>query len=100
MSDKDEVRRSLEVASAVLLRCLIVGAGLLVFWFVILLLAGDMAHGVHSKFYDITKQQFDVIHYCGMGLTKLIVFVAFVIPYVAIRLTLRSASQAGSSDPT
>ena len=90
MSDGDEIRRQLEIASAVLLRCLILGAGLLLFWFVILLLAGDRVHDMHGKFYDLTKHEFDVIHYCGIALTKLVVFVVFVIPYVAIRLTLRS----------
>ena len=61
MSDDGDIRKRLEVASAVLLWCLIIGTGLLLFWFVILLLAGDMVHDTHGKFYDITKHEFDVV---------------------------------------
>ena len=40
------------------------------------------------EFFDeISVRQFQVIHYCGMGLLKLFVTVFFLIPYIAIRWT-------------
>jgi hypothetical protein len=38
----------------------------------------------------MTRQQFDLIIYCGMGFVKLSAFVFFLIPYVALRLVLRA----------
>jgi hypothetical protein len=78
------------VASGVLLRCVALGAGLLLFWFVLFLVAADTAYGIHSKLFDITKREFDLLNYYGMAVLKLAIFVAFLVPYVAIRLTLRA----------
>lgn len=74
----------------VLLRCFIYGFVLLLVWFVLFLVAGGLIYDVHgSMFKKITDHQFEVIHYCGMGLLKLFVFVFFFIPYIAIRLTAK-----------
>jgi hypothetical protein len=90
MSDNSEIRRSLEVASGVLLRCFVLGVILLLMWFVVFLVGGEMAYGIHSKLIDITKHEFDLLNYYGIAFLKVLVFVAFLIPYVAIRLVLRN----------
>lgn len=72
----------------VLLRCVILGVAVLIVWFVFFLVADGLIYSVHGHFFsEITKRQFQVIHYCGMGLTKLFVAVFFLFPYVAIRWT-------------
>ena len=72
----------------VLLRCFILGFVVLIIWFLFILLAGGLICDVHgSLFTKITNRQFEVIHYCGMGLLKLFVFVFFLVPYVAMRWT-------------
>ena len=40
--------------------------------------------------FDLSRPQSKVIHYCGMGLTKLVVGLFFFIPWVSIRLVLRN----------
>jgi len=92
MSDNSEIRRSLEVASGVLLRCFVLAAVLLLLWFVLFLVGGEMVYRIHGKLFDITKHELELLNYCAMALFKLLVFVAFVIPYVAIRLVLRRLS--------
>ena len=72
----------------VLLRCFILGFVVLIIWFLFLVFAGELVHDVHgSIFRKITSRQFEVIHYCGMGLLKLFVSVFFFIPYIAMRWT-------------
>ncbi len=73
----------------VLLRCFIYGFVLLLFWFVLFLAAGGWMYDFHSAMFDITLHEFNVINYCGMGLLKILVFVGFLIPYIAVRLTAR-----------
>ena len=72
----------------VLLRCVILGVVVLIVWFVFFLVADGLIYSVHGRFFsEITNRQFQVIHYCGIGLTKLFVVVFFLFPYVAIRWT-------------
>ena len=75
----------------VLLRCFIIGFVVLMIWFVFVVLLGpDFISEVHgSIFKQITGRQFQVIHYCGMGLLKLFVSVFFFIPYIAMRWTAK-----------
>ncbi len=41
--------------------------------------------------FGLDRPQLNVIHYCGMMLTKLVVGVFFFIPWVSIRMVLRKA---------
>jgi TRAP-type C4-dicarboxylate transport system permease small subunit len=72
----------------VLLKCICLGFGLLLIWFILILVGGNAAFAIHSTIFDITRDQFDLMQYCGMGLTKILIIVFFVIPFIAIRLTL------------
>ena len=78
-----------------LLRCFILGFALLMFWLVFFLVAGGFMYDVHGSMFEMTRHQFNMIHYCGMGLLKIFVFVVFLLPYIAIRLT---AKKQKSSD--
>jgi len=73
----------------VLLRCFIYGFVLLLVWFVLFLAAGGWMYYFHSAMFEITERDFNVMNYCGMGLLKILVFVGFLIPYIAIRLTAK-----------
>jgi hypothetical protein len=70
----------------ILLRCFILGFIVLIVWFLSFLVADGLIYKVHGAlFKEITLRQFQVIHYCGMGLLKLFYSVFFLIPYIAIR---------------
>jgi len=92
MADNSEIRRWLEAASGVLLRCFGMGFAFLLLWFVLVLAGGEMAYEFHGKLFDITKHEFELLNYFGMALLKLLVFVVFLIPYLATRLVLRNLS--------
>ena len=79
----------LEVFAKILLRCWIFGFILLLFWFGAITLASDLVYSVHSSMFDLTPSQLAAIHYCGMGLTKLVVGMFFFIPWLAIRMVLK-----------
>jgi hypothetical protein len=85
-----------EFVEGVLLRCFILGFVVLIIWFLFIVFAGGLAYDVHgSMFTEITDRQFEVIHYCGMGLLKLFVFVFFLIPYIAMRWMGKGQNSAG-----
>jgi len=66
-----------------------IGVAVLFVWSGGLALMGDLVHGIHASFTPISREQFDVIHYAGMLMTKAAVSVLFLFPYIAIRLVIR-----------
>jgi hypothetical protein len=80
----------------VLLRCLILGFAVLIFWFVMFLIAGGLMYEVHKVIFGITisRTDFNLMNDCGIGLLKLFVFVFFLIPYIAMRWTDKSQKPA------
>ncbi len=96
MSDSTSVNELLDALAKVLLRCFVLGAVLLSFWFVLFLVAGNCIHEIHGKWFSMTPHEFDLICYCGMGLVKLFVLLFFLFPYIAIRCVLRKRRVAGA----
>jgi len=86
MKTIDEV---LEVIEQVLIRCVVMGVIVLLFWWGALEFLGNLAYDVHCTLAPMTRQQFDLIHYAGIGLTKLAVTLFFFFPYVAVRLVIK-----------
>jgi len=86
---KDEQIDCFNAAAGVLIRCFVLAVCLLLFSFVFYLLAGDWAYCVHSKWFDLTRQDFDLMYYYVLASFKIAAFLFFLIPYIAIKLTLR-----------
>ena len=89
MSDANQMDDLLEIIAKILLRCWIFGFILLLFWWSAVTIAGDVVFGVHGDMFNLTRPQLNMIHYCGMGITKLTVSLLFFIPWISIRMVLR-----------
>jgi hypothetical protein len=90
MSNSSNIDEILQVTGQVLIRCLIMGILALLIWWCALALAGDLAYKIHSSaVVSVSREQFDVIHYTGMLLTKAAISILFFFPYIGIRLVLR-----------
>jgi hypothetical protein len=88
MNNSTNRNESLDALAQILIRCFIMGLVFLAFCACFMVFANQYAYEIHSKFFDITKQQFDLICYGWMGLAKLWMIFVFLIPYIAIRLVL------------
>ena len=66
--------------------CSIINILLLFVIFAMICFAKDWAYKIHSRWFDISRQQFDVILYCFLGLYKLLVFVFCIIPWIALAI--------------
>jgi hypothetical protein len=62
-------------------------------------LGGDLALGVHGDMFCLPRPQLNVIHDCGMGLTKFALGLFFFMPWVAVPIA-QIAKTAGLSRPT
>jgi len=85
-----EINDLLDAVARVLARCVLLGFLLLLLSFGILLLGGDWAHAIHNQWFDVSRHEFDLICYGGLGLAKTCVILFFLGPWAAIRLVLKN----------
>ena len=76
----------LEAIRAFFAWCSVINMGLLLWWALFLLLAHDWTYRLHSKWFKISVEQFDAIHYAGIAIFKLGVFMFNLVPYFALRI--------------
>lgn len=60
--------------------------GLLLFWFGMFMVAHDWVYKVHSTWFTMSREQFDIAHYKMMGFYELSIFVVLLGPYLALRI--------------
>ena len=66
--------------------CTILNMGLLVLAFLFLTLAGDFVYRIHSKWFPMQRETFNVVLYSFLGIYKMIVFVFNVVPWIVLAI--------------
>ncbi len=64
--------------------CTILNVALLLLSSLICLCAGDWVYRIHSKWFSISRETFNVAIYSFIGLYKILVFGFNLIPYIAL----------------
>jgi len=77
---------SIETVRHFLLWCLIINYGLLLWWFLFIAFAHDWTHRFHGRWFHLSTEQFDAIHYGGMALFKLGILLFNLVPYIALHI--------------
>jgi hypothetical protein len=54
-------------------------------WFCFYKIFAGSAFKVHSKIFDISRHEFTIINYCGIGLLKLLNVFFYLVPFIAIK---------------
>ena len=81
---------SLEIVRKTLLWCTILNYGILLVWFLFFMLAHDWIYQLHGKWFHLSVEQFDALHYAGMALYKIGTLLLNLIPYIALRIVGRA----------
>ena len=84
----------LDAVARVLIRCLIIGMTFLI----ILNVCHFMGYSeplmqMQSKFFELSVENIALIWFVLLGITKLSLFVLFLLPYICIKLVLRQTSE-------
>ena len=66
--------------------CLVINIGLLLWWFLFMTLAHDWVYRMHTKWFKLSMETFDTIHYAGMAFFKIAIFVFNLVPYLALHI--------------
>jgi hypothetical protein len=75
---------NLEFVRSFLLWCTIIDYGILIVWFLAFMLAHDGLHRLHGRWFRLSREQFDALHYMAMAVFKIIVLVFNVVPLLVL----------------
>src|SRR5712691_11619217 len=59
---------NLEIVRKVLLWCIVINYGILFVWWLFFLFTHEWMYGWHSRWFHLSVEQFDALHYVGMSL--------------------------------
>ena len=76
----------IQTVKDVLIWCAVIEMGLLLWWFVFYRCFRDWIHRFHGRWFRLSPEQFDAIHYGGMALLKLGMFMLHLVPWVALEI--------------
>lgn len=79
---------NVELVMAVLGWCTLINFALLVWWLLFVVFAHEWTYRAHARWFKISEEKFDSIHYSLMGAFKLIVIVFNLVPYLALRIVV------------
>lgn len=77
---------TIETLRDMLAWCTVIDYIILLIWFFFILFAHDWMYRIHSKWFKISREKFDEIHYAGMALFKIGILLFNLAPYLALRL--------------
>jgi len=83
---------SIESVRRALLWCAVINYGILVIWFLFFMLAHDWIYLLHSRWFHMSVEQFDMLHYAGMAIYKIGVLLLNLVPFIVLHIVDRNIS--------
>jgi uncharacterized protein DUF6868 len=77
---------AIDILRDFLLWSAIVNYAVLFGWFLAFICAHQALYGLHARWFRLSIDQFDTIHYAGMTAYKIAVLTLNVAPYIALRI--------------
>lgn len=79
---------SMQIARDFFLWCSVINYAVLLIWFLFFILAHDWMYRFHGRWFVITQERFDSLHYAAMAVFKIGVILFNLTPLVAISLMM------------
>jgi ABC-type branched-subunit amino acid transport system permease subunit len=77
---------TIEVTRTFLLWCTVIDYGVLVVWFLVFVFAHDWIQSVHGRWFRLSREQFDALHYAGMSVFKIGIILFNLVPFVVLSI--------------
>ena len=77
---------ALETVRAALAWCTVINLGLFIWWFLFFITAHDWMYRLHGRWFKMSVERFDALHYAGMALFKMALLLFNLVPYLALRI--------------
>jgi len=69
-----------------LLCCLLVNYGIITVWFLVFRFAHGWLFRLHGRWFHLSEERFDALHYGGMTIYKIGVLLLNLVPFLALHL--------------
>lgn len=73
-----------------LLYTLVLNYSILMLWFLLIVFARDWVKRLHGQWFQLSDPTFDAIHYSGMAIYKIGIFLFNLVPLIALYLMGKS----------
>jgi hypothetical protein len=77
---------SIELARNVLLWSTVINYAILLVWFLVFMLAQDWLRHLHGRWFRLSDDQFDALHYAGMSIYKIGILLFNLVPCLVLTL--------------
>ncbi len=77
---------TIEILSRILGWATIINLSIITLWFCVFTFYHDAVFRLHSKWFKLSEEKFDTIHYAGMAFYKLATYLFNLVPYLAIKI--------------
>jgi hypothetical protein len=77
---------TMSMTRELLLYCAIINYAIVFIWFVAFTLAHDWIYRLHGRWFRLSLEGFDTVHYGGMALYKVGIVLLTVVPYLALSI--------------
>lgn len=71
--------------------CALINIAVLTIWWSMILAARDWIYRLHTRWFQLSREQFDGVHYAGLVAYKVAIYLFFIVPWLAL-LIVRDAS--------
>ncbi|MFO7766939.1 MAG: hypothetical protein R6V33_10955 [Pelovirga sp.] len=78
---------NIELLGSLLLWSSVINLGILAVWFALFSLARNWMYKLHSRWFRLSDEQFDALHYGAMAFYKIGILLLNLVPYIAVRLS-------------
>jgi hypothetical protein len=75
---------TIEVTRHFLLWCTVINYGVLLVWFLAFVFAHDLMLRIHGRWFRLSLDQFDALHYAGMSIYKIGIMLLNLVPLVVL----------------
>jgi hypothetical protein len=79
---------SIELTRSFLLWCTVTNYGVLMVWFLLFAFARDWIQRLHGRWFRLSSEQFDAVHYAGMAIYKIGILLFNLVPFVILCFVL------------
>ncbi|HUO64894.1 MAG TPA: hypothetical protein VMT97_14360 [Terriglobales bacterium] len=77
---------SIEVTRNFLLWCTVINYGTLLVWFLVFVFAHDSIQRIHGRWFRLSGEQFDALHYAGMSILKIGIILLNLVPFIVLSI--------------
>ena len=75
---------NIAMLQTLLLWCTVINYIILIVWFAAFLFGHDLLYGLHSRWFRLSKEQFDATNYGGMAVYKIGIMLLNLVPLIAL----------------